>query len=150
MLLLRTANFTIHQTLKRLRASIHTRILYDNVLWMNIKNVTATFLCNFIVLRLGNIGELHKLFQRYSRFKLTGHILGYKFVITGRLREEKGLLTWFIQGYRTSKYNYRKITYAADFRVMRFGSRYKSLAAHSENRPFFNYYLKFYNEHTTQ
>jgi len=145
LLVFRVANLGIHQTLTMLKNMVSTVCFYG----MHIKNVSANFLCNFIIIRLGQYWGINQIMPPIIRNLATSsHIRGYKFVIAGRLtRKERAGYLVYSGGLISLNTISLKLNYSADFRVMKFGVvGVKVWLRHYKQRPFY-YYFKYYNAH---
>jgi ribosomal protein S3 len=115
---------------------------------LNNRNISAQFLVNYIIIRLGQYVPLNTILNPVIRqYKKLTLITGFKIVISGRLtrKERAAYIVKSGKSMPLATIN-SKIDYAYDFKIMRFGVvGVKVLLLSSDDTPY-HYFFEFKNK----
>lgn len=119
-----------------------------NFFALNNKNVNANFLVSYIMIKLSQYFTINAILNPIIRkYKRTGFIHGFRFLITGRLtRKERA--THLMKSYKAMPYASPsiKIDHASDFKIMRFGVVGIKISLLAVSRTPYHYFFQFKNQ----
>lgn len=97
--------------------------IFINFFGMHTRNISASFITNFIIIKLGQYFTIHQILGPFLRkLRNTGYIKGFRIIVAGRLtRKERAAYIVRTAGDITLGTKSCYIDYAADFKIMRFG-----------------------------
>lgn len=90
---------------------------------MHVKNISASLLTNYIIIKLGKYFTINEIIRPFLRFlKRMPYLNGFRILVAGRLtRKERAAYIVRQNGDITLGSKSCYIDYAADFKIMRFG-----------------------------
>jgi hypothetical protein len=119
-LIFQGASSAIYSSLKSFDKNDRIQLSF---LGMHVRNITASFITNYIIIKLGQYFSIHDIIRPFlPRLKNTAYILGFRIIVAGRLtRRERAAYIVRSSGDVTLGTKSCHIDYAADFKIMRFG-----------------------------